>query len=66
MIYRVKDIRKSKGMTQEDLAAKSGVSRTIIVALESGEEVTTTTKTIFKIANALGVTVDEIFFNPSV
>ena len=66
MGYRIKEARDAKGMTQETLAAKSGVSRGTIVALESGEAKTTTTKTLVKIANALGTTVEEIFFAESV
>ena len=35
MGYKIKDIRESLGMTQEELAEKSGVSRTIISGLEN-------------------------------
>lgn len=67
MGYRVKEIREEKKLTQEELSKKSGVSRTIISAIESGkEEVTTTTKTLLKIAKALDTTVDAIFFTTSV
>jgi transcriptional regulator with XRE-family HTH domain len=66
MGYRVLEMRKEKKMSQEELAEKSGVSRTIIVALESGNEVTTTTTTLLKIANALDTTVDQIFFSKGV
>ena len=37
MEYKVKEIREKAGITQEDLAIKSGVSRTIISGLESGK-----------------------------
>ena len=50
-------------MTQEELAAKSGVSRTTIVAIESGEEKNVLASTLLKIADALGVTVQDIFFS---
>ena len=66
MGYRIKEVREAKGMTQESLAAQSGVSRGTIVALESGEEKITTTKTLVRIAAALGSTVEEIFFADSV
>jgi transcriptional regulator with XRE-family HTH domain len=66
MGYRVKEIRNKKKMTQEELSEKSGVSRTIISALESGEPITTTTKTLVKIATALDTTIDAIFFVESV
>ena len=49
-------------MSQEELAEKSGVSRGTIVALESGTERVTTTKTLVALAIAMGVSVDQIFF----
>ena len=61
MQYRVKEIRESMGMSQEALAAKSNVSRTIISGLESGSIKETSTKTLSKIADALGKKVSEIF-----
>lgn len=66
MGYYIKVIRESLSMTQEELAAKSGVSRGTISALENGMERTTTTKTLLKIANALGVTIDRLFCTPYV
>ncbi len=66
MGYRIKELRKSKNMTQEELAVKSGVSRTIISLLESDEDRITTTKTLCKIATALDTTVDSLFFDRSV
>ena len=64
--YKIKALREERGMTQEALAVNSGVSRGTICALESGTEYTTTTKTLLKIAKALGVTVDALFFEDSV
>ena len=46
--YKVKEIREKKGLTQEDLATKSGVSRTIISGLESGTIKETSTRTLKK------------------
>lgn len=66
MGYRIKEIREKRGMTQEELAEKSGVSRTTISALENGTERATMTKTLINLAKALGVTVDAIFFAESV
>ena len=62
MQFRVKELREKKKMTQEELAAKSGVSRSLICTLESGERTVTTTGTIEKLADALGVSVKSIFF----
>ena len=62
-MFRVKEEREKKSMTQEELAKKAGVSRTIISGLESGTINVTTTKTLKKIAEALGKNVSDIFLN---
>lgn len=61
MWYRIKEIRNEKGMSQEELSVKSGISRTIISGLESGTRTNTSSGTLLKIADALGVGVEEIF-----
>ena len=62
MKYRIRELREEKGMTQEELSRKSGVCRATIWALESGENKVTTTKTLLKIAGALGVEMEAIFY----
>lgn len=62
-MFRVKEEREKKGMTQEELAKKAGVSRTIISGLESGTINVTTTRTLKKIAEALEKKISDIFFN---
>ena len=62
-LFRVKEEREKKGMTQEELAKKAGVSRTIISGLESGTINVTTTRTLKKIAEALEKKISDIFFN---
>lgn len=59
--YMVKDFREAVGMTQEELSAKSGISRSIISGLEQGEIKITKSSTLINLANALGKTVGEIF-----
>lgn len=66
MGYRIKEFRESLGMTQEELARKSGVSRGTISAMENGASKETTTRTLVKIARALGKSVDNIFFDEAV
>ena len=61
MEYRIKQFREKKGMTQEGLSEKSGVSRATISKLENSEEVETSTETLKKIANALNCKVSDIF-----
>ena len=66
MGYKIKEVREAQKMTQEELSEKSGVSRGTISALENGAVRTTTTKTLLKIARALNVGIDQIFFSESV
>ena len=66
MGYKIKEVREKKRISQIELARKSGVSRGIIWELETNPNAVTTTKTLLKIAEALGTTDDKIFFNESV
>ena len=59
--YRVREIRKARGLTQEELAVLSGVSRPTIWAMETDDNKFVSTKTLFKIAKALEVEVDDLF-----
>ena len=61
MEYIGKEIREGKRLTQDELAKKSGVSRSIICGLETGRTKTTTTKTLFKIAAVLNVSINDLF-----
>lgn len=61
MGYKIKEVRESLNMTQEELAAKSGISRGTISALENGDPITTS-KTLVSLAKAMGVSVDRIFY----
>ena len=63
MGYKIREMREAKNMTQVELAAKSGVSRTTISNLENGIESVTTTRTLNKLATALGVNVEELFYS---
>lgn len=66
MGYRIKELREEKRMSQESLAKKAGVSRTIISGLESGNIKETSTKTLRKIARALEKNVSDIFFETNI
>lgn len=68
MGYRIKELREKAYMTQQELAEKASVSRTTIAMLESDDvgSVNTTTKTLVKISQALGTTVENLFFASSV
>lgn len=61
MAYKIKEIREKKRMSQAELAELSGVSRATIIRIESVEDVVINTKTLEKLANALGVSVRTLF-----
>lgn len=61
MKYIGRYIREKQHITQVELAQKSGVSRSIVGGLETGRTKVTSTKTLFKIANVLGVGINELF-----
>ena len=61
MEYRIRYFREKLNLSQQELAAKSGVSRATISGLESGLITVTTTDTLIKIATALGKKVSDIF-----
>lgn len=64
MVYKVREIRERKNMTQVELSAKSGVSRATIWAIETKDgETNTTTKTLMRLANALDVEMDDLFLD---
>lgn len=61
MKYKIKYLRKQMHLSQQELAAKSGVSRATISGLENGTLTVTTTETLIKIAKALEKKVSDIF-----
>lgn len=62
MQFKIRELRRAKGMSQDELAGKSGISRVTISALENGTARATTTKTLLAIAGALDTTIDCLFF----
>lgn len=52
---KIRKLREKRLMTQEELANKSGLSRTTIAMLESNNKDVITNKTIVKLAKALDV-----------
>ena len=59
---RVKEYRLKEGLTQEELSAKSEVSRSTISGLENGSLEVITNVTMQRIANALNRKIATIFF----
>lgn len=62
MNNRLKEVREKEGISQEELAKKSTVSRTIISELENQKTEVITNITLEKLANALNKKVTDIFF----
>ena len=65
-VNRLKEYRKKRGLTQQKLADKANVSRSIIIGLERGTITTTTTDTLLKLSTALNATVPQIFCRENV
>ncbi|MEZ3156674.1 helix-turn-helix transcriptional regulator [Microbacterium sp. BWR-S6Y] len=57
---RLKELRADRGLTYEQLAEASGLSRRGVIALETGER-GGTVATWYKVSHALGVTSAEFF-----
>ena len=51
------DIRKSKHLTQEELSEKSGLSKSCISNIESGDNSSPTLRSLIRYVNALGVNI---------
>jgi putative transcriptional regulator len=60
MENRIKEFRNKLGITQEDLANKSGVRRETIVFLEQGKY-NPSLKLAHDVAEVLGAKIDELF-----
>ena len=60
MVNRVKDLRVAAGLRQEDLAARTGVSRQTIISIERGRY-NPSLELAWKLARTLGVTIEELF-----
>lgn len=58
-MIRVKEIRKSKGMRQKELAEKSSLSQSFLSQVEKGGR-RPSLRTLEKLASVLGVTVVEL------
>lgn len=61
MKNKLKEMREANGMSQAELAEKTGLSRTTISKIENNEEVNINTLTIVKICEVFDVQPSEIF-----
>ncbi|MBR1540722.1 MAG: helix-turn-helix domain-containing protein [Clostridia bacterium] len=62
MPNRVKEFREEAGLSQEELANMSGVSRNTISLIETAANPNVTYKIMYRLANALKKKVGEVFF----
>jgi transcriptional regulator with XRE-family HTH domain len=60
--WRVRQLRESKGWTQETLAGRAALDRSYVAGIEAGLR-NPSTKALAKIARPLGVTLSELFRN---
>lgn len=60
---RIKELRKSKGISADDLAPKIGISRSTLFRYENGETDKIPSTVLLNIASALGVTLDFLLGN---
>lgn len=56
---RIEELRKGKGLTQEELAEKAGLHRAYFWDIENGRNISI--RTAYKIARALGVKLSLLF-----
>lgn len=61
MVLNIKRIREEKGMTQEQLAEKANVNRSLLNQLETGKLKNTSINTLQKIADTLNCKITELF-----
>ena len=57
---RLRQLRIRAGLTQHELAERSGVSRTVIASIETGQRSGITLDNALRLANVLGVSVETL------
>ena len=56
----IKKLREAKGLSQEKLARLADVANNTLIKMESGENQNPTLDTLKKVAQALGVSIEEL------
>jgi len=57
---KIKELRTKTGWSQQKLAEKTGLSYSVITKIEQGTAKQPTIQTMIKIADAFGITLDEL------
>ena len=60
MNNRIKELRKDKNITQDELGAAVGVTRQTVISLENGKY-NASLQLAFKIAKFFGLAIEEVF-----
>lgn len=61
MTNRVAEIRKERGLSQQELSEMANVSRPYLSVIETNQNKTVSNSVMFRIAKALGVGIETIF-----
>ncbi len=60
LAQNIKELRKKRKMSQEELAKEAGITYSTLIKIESGVNDNPTIKTIKKIADAFRIPLDEL------
>jgi transcriptional regulator with XRE-family HTH domain len=60
MATRLKRLREAAGLTQQELAARAGLSISAVTQTEGGQKKDPRLSTVIALAKVLGVTLDEL------
>lgn len=61
-VFVIKEIRKKKNITVYRLSKLTGIARTYLLELENNKKFNPTLSVMYKIANALEVKIDDLFY----
>lgn len=61
-VFVIKEIRKKKNITVYKLSKLTGISRTYLLELEKNKKFNPSLSIMYKIANALEVKIDDLFY----
>lgn len=61
MVFRLKELRKERGVSQVKLSELSGICRPVIIKMELNDDASVTTDTVIALARALQVEPGDLF-----
>ena len=62
IVFRIREIRKSKNITEYKLSKQIGVTRAYLSELENGKRVNPSLKVLYDISQALKVNIKDLFY----